>query len=454
MTWFLNAVYAALLSLLSPVVLWKMIRHGRYRRGWKQKLMGWLPQFSADQRVVWFHAVSVGEVLLLQKVVQQFKTQQSSRANDDLQILITTSTDTGFELATSRFPDCTVSWFPLDFSWAVNNALRRVSPELVVLVELELWPNFLMACAKRNVKTALINARMSDRSFRGYSRIRRLVEPLFSQFALIANQNADYAKRLQDLGANPEVSVVIGSVKFDGVAGDRLSPATAKLRALFGLQPQDTVLIAGSTQAPEERMALEAWQQLQPKYPHLKLILVPRHRERFDEVAQLVAANGTQLVRRSQLPDAADDCPLALSLSAQQTTASDAVILLDTIGELAACWGLADIAFVGGSFGSRGGQNMLEPAAYGAAVLVGPNTSNFKDIVNGLLQADAVQQLQTTADMLPVVSELLQNAERQRSMGAAAKQFVGSQQGAVSRTVQLLHNVLELPVSRSRRTAA
>lgn len=451
MNWLLNAVYAALLLLLSPVILWKMVRHGRYRRGWTQKLLGWLPKSPNGRRTVWFHAVSVGEVLLLKKVVQRFLQQLPESAETDRpHILITTSTDTGFELASSRFPECTVTWFPLDFSWAVKTALRRVAPELVVLVELELWPNFLTTCAQQNVPTALINARMSDRSFRSYCRIRRLVEPLFRQFAVIANQNSEYAARLQHLGARPEVSFDVGSVKFDGATGDRNDPATAKLRALFGLQPQHTVLIAGSTQAPEEDMALQAWQKLHATYPDLKLILVPRHRERFEEVAALVTSSGIPLVRRSQIQ--ASSAELQLSASAQQGHGE--VILLDTIGELAACWGLADIAFVGGSFGSRGGQNMLEPAAYGAAVLVGPNTSNFKDIVAGLLQADAVQQLQTTADLLPAVSELLQNPERQRKMGAAARQFVGSQQGAVDRTVQLLLSLWKPASSISHRSAA
>jgi len=420
MKWILNFVYTILLTLLSPVIIWRNLRHGRYRQGWKEKLLGRLPVFH-DAKVVWFHAVSVGEVLQLQRVVEEFR----AAAADDVQILVTTSTDTAFALAKERFANCTVSWFPLDFSWAVSTALQRVQPNMVVLVELELWPNFLTTCAARGVRTALINARMSDRSFAGYNRIRRLVRPLVHQFSVVAAQTPEYADRLIALGAQPSATHVTGSIKFDGAQSDRRNAGTNRLRELFQIADDETVLIAGSTQAPEEKMALDTWRQLRSSHPRLRLILVPRHRERFDEVAELVTGSGGQLLRRSQMESGAD-------------YSSDRVILLDTIGELSACWGLADIAFVGGSFGTRGGQNMLEPAAYGAAVLLGPNTQNFKDIVSRLLQADGALQLQSSADFLPRVTELLDNPQQRQTFGTAAQDFVVSQQGAIARTVELL----------------
>ncbi len=425
MKWILNIVYVALLALLSPVILWRSFRHGRYRQGWKAKLFGNLPVFAVDEKVVWFHAVSVGEVLQLQKVVTNFQRHAPPKTR----ILITTSTDTGFELATSRFPDCSVSWFPLDFSWAVSNAIRRVNPHMVVLVELELWPNFLRECANSEVSTTLINARMSDRSYRGYSRIRRLVAPLLHQFSVIAAQNEEYADRLIGLGARPDVVTVTGSVKFDGVCSDREGKATLQLAELFGLQQEDTVFIAGSTQHPEEQLALKAWKSLRKDHADLRLILVPRHRERFDDVAAMVSASGCKLSRRS-------------TITTENMPTADSVILLDTIGELTACWGLADVAFVGGSFGPRGGQNMLEPAAYGAAIMVGPNTSNFKEIVHQLLQAKGIIQLQSEPELQTKLYDLVDSPLKRSQLGQAAKATVLSQQGAVDRTVKLLEAVL------------
>lgn len=421
MNWVLNFIYATLLTLLSPVILWRNLRHGRYRQGWKQRLLGCLPTFSADDRVVWFHAVSVGEVLQLQKLVEAYR----EKAGHGRQILITTSTDTGFALATERFPGCETSWFPLDFSWAVSKALSRVNPEMVVMVELELWPNFLKACSTRNIRTSLVNARMSDRSFRGYMRIQRLISPLLQQFSIVATQTQEYAERLILLGTQPNATKVTGSIKFDRVMTDRHNPATQQLRKLFNIRQGDVVLIAGSTQSPEEEFALDAWQTLQPSHPGLRLILVPRHRERFEDVAALVSSRGLPLLRRT-------------NTATGQFEGLQPVILLDTIGELGACWGLADIAFVGGSFGSRGGQNMLEPAAYGAAVLFGPNTRNFKDIVSRLLQAGGAKQLQTPEEFRPEVARLLDNPDLRNQRGQSGQEFVITQQGAIDRTVTLL----------------
>ena len=279
MRWVCNLVYLLLLTALAPVILWRMFRHGRYRRGWKQKLFGQLPTLRDSRPVVWFHAVSVGEVLQLQKVVDDFHRQTANA----YQLIVTTSTDTGFELASDRFPECTVSWFPLDFSWAVSAALRRVRPTLVVLMELELWPNFLLSCQHFGTKTALVNARMSDRSFAGYFRLRRLLKPIFTQFSAVGAQTEEYARRLSRLGIRSEVVHVTGSIKFDGVLTDRHNPATRQLRSLFDIVDDDVVFIAGSTQHPEEQLALASWQLLRREHPQLRLILVPRHRERFDE---------------------------------------------------------------------------------------------------------------------------------------------------------------------------
>jgi 3-deoxy-D-manno-octulosonic-acid transferase len=440
MRWLLNAVYMLLLVSISPVITWRMFRHGRYRQGLAEKLLGRV-DFRADGRpVVWFHAVSVGEVIQLQKVVDEFRR----RTREEFQIVVSTSTDTGWELVQKRFADCQKTWFPLDFSWAVSQAIRRIRPAQVVLMELELWPNFLAECHRLDVPVSIVNARMSERSHRGYCRIRFLLKPLFTRLALVAAQSQTYADRLISLGASEQRTVVTGSIKFDGVETSRTNSKTENLRRIFGFKSGETVFVAGSTQEPEEQLALETWLQLRRQHSQLRLILVPRHRERFDEVAALVTSRNLPLLRRSSAQD-----------SSQQHAETDnkPIILLDTIGELSACWGLADVAFVGGSFGNRGGQNMMEPAAYGAGVLFGPNTWNFRDIVERFREADGCVQLQSSHQLTSTVDELLNDSARRHQLGRNAQKAVLQQQGATARTAELLHEVL-LPVTIPLRRVA
>ena len=440
MRWLLNAAYVLLLVSISPVITWRMFRHGRYRQGLAEKVLGRV-DFRADGRpVVWFHAVSVGEVIQLQKVVDEFRR----RTRDEFQIVVSTSTDTGWDLVQKRFADCQKTWFPLDFSWAVSQAIRRIRPAQVVLMELELWPNFLAECHRLDVPVSIINARMSERSHRGYCRIRLLLKPLFTRLALVAAQSQTYADRLISLGASEQRTVVTGSIKFDGVETSRTNSKTENLRRIFGLKSGETVFVAGSTQEPEEQLALETWLQLRRQHSQLRLILIPRHRERFDEVAALVTSRNLPLLRRSSAQD-----------SSQQHAETDnkPIILLDTIGKLSACWGLADVAFVGGSFGNRGGQNMMEPAAYGACVLFGPNTWNFRDIVERFREADGCVQLQSSHQLTRTVDELLSDPARRHQLGRNAQKAVLQQQGATARTAELLHEVL-LPVTIPLRRVA
>ena len=427
MRWLLNIVYLLLLTALSPLIAWRALRHGRYRRGLAEKLFGSVTIRHDGRPIVWFHAVSVGEVIQLQKVVDEFRSQTSDR----FAVLVSTSTDTGYELARQRFPGCQLTWFPLDFSWAVCEAIHSIDPALVVLMELELWPNFLAECRARFVPIAVVNARLSERSHRGYSRILWLMAPLFRQLNLVAAQSQTYADRLQSLGVPAESIRISGSIKFDGVETSRTNPRTQQLRDLFRLSDDEIVFMAGSTQEPEEQLALDTWQQLREHHPNLRLILVPRHRERFDAVAALVGSSGATLLRRSALSTVAWP-------HLGRAPAERPVILLDTIGELSACWGLADIAFVGGSFGNRGGQNMIEPAAYGACILFGPNTWNFRDVVQSFREASACVQLESPTELLTMVEKLVADSADRRRLGDAAQSVVLRQQGATFATAAML----------------
>lgn len=432
--WLLNLAYLVLLMAVSPVIVYRMIVLGKYRRGWGEKLFGLVPIRESSAPCVWLHAVSVGEVLQLQPLLDALSARHA-----EWELVISTTTATGFDVARTRYPDRQVIYFPLDFSWAVNAALARVRPSAIALVELELWPNFVNAAAERGIPIALVNGRISERSYRGYRRIRPLMRRMLKRIDVLAVQSEAYAARLVELGADPARIHVTGSIKFDRVETDRANPRTAELRRLFGLKDAEPVFIAGSTQDPEERLALESYLALRAQVPDLRLILVPRHKERFDDVARLVADEfKLPLLRRSRLPAHAGDSGSEGTTSRTQPP----VLLLDTLGELSTCWGLATIAFVGGSLTQRGGQNMIEPAGFGAAVLFGPNTWNFKDVVELLLSQDAAQVVRTPGELTAQLEELLLNPARRDELGSRARRLVTAQRGATARTADLLVQML------------
>jgi 3-deoxy-D-manno-octulosonic-acid transferase len=430
MPYLLNVAYLLALVLLSPWLLYKALTTGKYRHGLLSKFLGsvslspCLPVSASSSRRAWFHGVSVGEIHLLRQVVARFRQQ-----HPDWDCVISTTTDTGFEEARRRFPDLPVFFWPLDFSWAVRRALRRVKPSLVVLAEGELWPNFLIAAQKRRVPVAVVNGRMSPRSLRRYQIFGRLLRRMFARVDLFAMQTPEYADALRCLGAMPDRVQVTGSVKYDGVETDRHNVRTEALRRLLDVRPEQLVWIAGSTQAPEEEVALTIYQKAKLDYPNLRLFLVPRQPERFDEVAALLRRTGLPFARRSEVrePSAAD------------------VVLVDTMGELGALWGLADVAFVGGSLdGRRGGQNMIEPAAYGAAVVFGPHVWNFRDTAEKLVAAGGAVQVPDRIELEAVTHGLLGDPAERLRLGAAAQRFVQLQQGATARTVAALDELLAL----------
>ncbi|MBX6316514.1 MAG: 3-deoxy-D-manno-octulosonic acid transferase, partial [Isosphaeraceae bacterium] len=364
MPYALNLVYLALLVACSPVLLYKSWKTGKYRQGWREKLLGRVPRRIGDRPCIWFHAVSVGEVLLLRPIVAELL-----RRRPNWEVVISTTTITGLGVARRTFPDLVTFYAPLDFSWSARCAVERVRPTVLALVELELWPNLVWAAKQFGARVAIINARMSLRSHRGYRRLRGPLGPTLRRLDAVAAQTDEYAARFVDLGVpRPKVRVT-GSVKYDGLETDRGNARTIALRKALGLGPADLVFVAGSTMEGEEAAALAAYRAARERHPRLRLVLVPRHAERFDRVAAWLEAQGERVVRRSR--------PEETAAASSRRLDPPPIILVDTIGELSAVWGLADVAFVGGSlYPGRGGQNMMEPAAFGAAVLFGPYTSN------------------------------------------------------------------------------
>ncbi|MCA9248504.1 MAG: 3-deoxy-D-manno-octulosonic acid transferase [Planctomycetales bacterium] len=428
MAYLLNFVYCLLLILALPKLLWGAIFAGKYREGFAAKFLGRVPQRRDEAPCIWLHAVSVGEVNLIGTLVQRIESTW-----DGWQIVISTTTKTGYDLACKRYARHTVMYCPLDFSWAVKTAMRRVRPNLFVLAELELWPNLLRYAGRLGAKTAVINGRLSERSFRGYRRIRWFLRPLLAQLDLVAAQNETYADRFLALGARRDAVTVTGSLKFDGAETQRDNPATLRLKRLAGFHDHDLIFLAGSTQAPEELVALSVFRRLAEQHANLRLVLVPRHPERFAEVASILDRSGVPWQRRSELS------------SPTGPTERKPILLVDAVGELGAWWGAAQVGFVGGSLSTRGGQNMIEPAAYGAAVSFGPNTWNFRDIVAIMLEAQAGVVVRDEAELLAFVGRCLDDPIYAAALGRRAQQLVRSQLGATTRTLERLAAIVDQP---------
>jgi 3-deoxy-D-manno-octulosonic-acid transferase len=436
----LNLCYGALLLACAPFVVRSAIRTGKYCEGYREKFLGLVPVRQGEATCVWIHAVSVGEVNLLATILRELRA-----AHPDWVFVVSTTSRTGYELARKKYADLSVFYCPLDFSWAVRTAMQRVRPSLLVLAELELWPNFIAAAKEQGGRVAIINGRLSDKSFPRYRRVRWFVARVLLQIDLIAAQNEETAARFRALGAPPKSVHVTGSLKYDGAQTNRNSARTAALRQLGSFAADDIVFLAGSTQEPEEQIAVDIFRRLSVDHPHLRLVLVPRHPERFGVVAAMLDASGLRWHRRSLL---------APRLSPLDPNPSR-ILLVDTVGELGAWWGTAKIAFVGGSFGDRGGQNMIEPAAYGAAVSFGPNTWNFRDIVAALLAADAAVVVRDTFELESFVRRCLEDPRYAAALGERAQALVRSQLGATMRTRELLDAlVAPIPTASIGRDAA
>ena len=421
----LDIVYLLAAIVALPWVVWRRLGGGRPVAAPATRFFGSvaIAPRVADSPRIWFHGVSVGEVQLLASLAAEIR-RQAEASGRSIDCVISSATTTGLEVAAKRFGSDRAFPCPLDFTWAVNRVFSRVAPDLLVLGELELWPTMLAAARARGIPVIVANARMSERSARGYGRIARIARRMLGMVAIVAARSRQDADRFAALGAG-DVRVV-GSMKFDGVRGDREAADVLRLRHLAGFAADDIVFLAGSTQAPEERLAAEAFLALREVHPRLRLVLVPRHVERSGEIGRMLDGLGLRWRARSRLEaDGADP--------------GSRVLLVDTTGELGWWWGSATIAFVGGSLdGRRGGQNMLEPAAYGAAVSFGPHTRNFTDEVGRLLAADAAVVVADGAALAAFLARCLEDPGWAASLGQRAAAAVAAERGATPATARLI----------------
>ncbi|HWY22517.1 MAG TPA: 3-deoxy-D-manno-octulosonic acid transferase [Candidatus Acidoferrum sp.] len=420
---FLYSVALALGMLVSlPYWLYQMARHGKYRKGLGERLGRVPSRLRLEQEpVIWVHAVSVGEVLAVAGLVEELR-----RRSPRHRIFVSTTTDTGQELARKRFGEENVFYFPMDFAFAIRPYLLALRPQMVVIAETEFWPNFIPLARASGARIAVVNARISDRSWPSYRRFRGLLRRLLAHVDLFLAQTQEDAARLQDIGARPERVRVAGNLKFD-IPVPAPPAIVETLRESLATSAAGPILVCGSTVEGEEPLLLKAFENLLVQHPRAVMILAPRHRERFPAVAALLEQMSIQFCRRSSWKGGG--------------ALAGGVFLLDTIGELAALYALADVAFVGGSLVPRGGHNLIEPAQYGVATVVGNHTENFRDIVSLFQSRDAVR-IVGLAELPLVLMELLAHDAERMALGQRAAETMRSQIGATARTADELQELL------------
>ena len=361
---------------------------------------------------IWVHAVSVGEVKAVEKLLERLRQQFPGK-----RIVVSTATPAGQQLAAERrdIVDHTF-YFPIDLPWCVRRTLNRLDPEMVIIAETEIWPNFLRQCRARGTRVVMINGRISDKSFARYRLVRRWLRRVFEDYTIIGMQSEIDRRRIEAIGADPQKVIVFGNLKYDVIRSSR--PLDNALANLLGSWNQ--VWIAASTMPGEEEFVLDAFAGLQKTHPGLKLVIAPRHADRFDAVEAIVKRRRMTCVRRTRLGADGD------------------ILLLDTFGELAGVFQYATVVFMGGSLVPRGGHNVLEPARHGKPILFGPHMENFRDMARLFLETGAAIEIQTPSELAPAVGQLLSNSAQASLLGRNALAIVQQNSGATDRVLQVL----------------
>jgi len=421
-----SALLAGWLLVSLPYWLIQMGRHGKYRAGLAGRL-GKLPRglmAPSSKSAIWVHAVSVGEVLAVSGLVTELSRFPEHH------VFISTTTDTGQKLARKRFGEENVFYFPLDFAFAIRPYLQALRPQLIVIAETEFWPNFLRLAKEAGARIAVVNARISDRSFPGYRRLRRWLTRVLANVDLFVAQTDEDRRRLLEIGVAAQRVEVTGNLKFD-VSPPAPPPIVGCLRNAFQEAGASPVLVCGSTVDGEETLWLRAFENVLASHPRALMILAPRHPERFVEVATLLSKLGVRFWKRSLWSGE----PIA-----------GGVFLVDTIGELAVLYSLGTLAFVGGSLVPRGGHNIIEPAHYGVPIIVGTHTDNFRDIV-GLFQSRNAVKVVGPAELPLAFMELISDETERVALGRRAAETLRAQQGATQRTLAALEGILPLKIA-------
>jgi 3-deoxy-D-manno-octulosonic-acid transferase len=434
----MDTVYLLVGLAVTPWVVYRMVRYGRYLTGWSQRFGNIFRKDPALKKCVWLHAVSVGEVNAAKTLVSQLHEKFG-----DFEIIITTATDTGFAQARSVFGEqLRVFYFPLDFSPIMRRAFRNIRPSVCLLMELEVWPNFVQIARQLRIPVVVVNGRISDNSFAMYSKIKPLAGKIFRKLNLVLAQTDEYARRFRQIGCPQDKVFVTGSLKYDTAQlTDKVDGADELARQLdIGRQ---RLWVAGGTGPGEEQIILEVFRNLtaQEDFSDLRLAIVPRKPERFDEVAQLITGAGFDFVRYSELKKPASVTGTK-STSDQRPATSNSVILGDTMGDLRKFYSLATVIFVGRSLVPMGGSDMAEAAALGKCTLFGPHTFNFKQTVDALLAGEGAVMVKDKDDLFETMRECLAGPALAARIARNGQDVIRKNQGATAKTIKHIEKYL------------
>jgi 3-deoxy-D-manno-octulosonic-acid transferase len=428
-----NILFSIFFVLASPYYFMRMWRRGNWRAGFAERF-GILPDnfkhSITNRHVIWFQAVSVGEVNICTQVIRAIEPTVPNA-----KIVVSTTTTTGMERLRERLPTHIGKiYYPIDQRKCVYRALASVYPQAIVLVEAEIWPNFIQRASDMRIPIFLANARLSERSYRGYKRFGFLFRPLFASFTGVGAQSESDAARLRELGCRSQAVRVVGNLKFDAAVAHLATKPTLNVSAMLrrvGVQPGARILLGASTHDGEEAILAKIFQYLRKQFPDLFLILVPRHFERSRDAARDIRECGLKIIYRTEI-----------ATDTQLKPGEVDCLLVNTTGELQFFYQHGTVIFVGKSLTAKGGQNPIEPAAFSKAVIFGPNMQNFSDVVRSFLARQAVVQVQNASELQRQLADLLSNESRRIQLGQNALNVINENLGAVDRTVDMILNHL------------
>jgi 3-deoxy-D-manno-octulosonic-acid transferase len=422
-----NILFAIFFALSAPYYFWRMRRRGNWLAGFLERFGHYdrkLKQALTNRQVLWLHAVSVGEVNLCTQLIRALEPRLPN-----IKIVVSTTTTTGMAELNRRLPaHVSKIYYPVDQRKSVARALAVIHPKAVVLVEAEIWPNFIWRAKQLGIPLFLVNARMSERSFPRYKKFQFLFRPLFASFAGVGAQNETDAARLREIGCRPEAIRIVGNLKFDAAKLDERHPLDVDtILKQLGVPENAQILVAGSTHDGEEKILADVARRLRARFPKLFLVLVPRHFERCKEVGQQLREHGVKFVYRNEI-----------SAGTQLRTGEVECLLVNTTGELKFFYECATVVFVGKSLTAIGGQNPIEPGALGKPMVFGPNMQNFGDVTRNFLGQGGALQVRDSEELEKILGELLADEKWRAEMGQNALKVVRENLGAVERTVEMI----------------
>jgi 3-deoxy-D-manno-octulosonic-acid transferase len=425
-----DLLYLLLAIAISPLLLYRLIRHKRYRAGWANRF-GKIVRKEPAKKCIWLHAVSVGEVNAAKTLLNELAKQLP-----DFEIVISSTTDTGFNQAKTQYGNkCSVFYFPFDLSFTMRRAFKNLKPSMCLLMELEVWPNLVSIAKRLDIPVVVVNGRISDNSFSKYKAVRPIIKGMFRKTTLILAQTEEYAQRFIQIGSSAEKVFVAGSLKYDTAQIAEKVDGADQLAAKLNIQQGQRLLVAGQTGDGEEKLILDLYKKIvsQEKFKDLRLAIVPRKPERFDEVAQLIARAGLPMVRYSKIKNQRDNPKID----------SPAVILGDTMGDLRKFYSLATVIFVGRSLVPLGGSDMAEAAALAKCTIFGPYTFNFNQTVNDLIREQGAIQVKNEKELLEIIEKCLNEPDYAQKIARNGQNVIRKNQGATKKTVDRIKLLLK-----------